>query len=418
MLILMCASLVGFAKESRGADSSAAVEALEKWLEKSPAERGPLDRAPFAQVPLSAADAVRATDLLWADRCKTLQRERAAEWQDQRIALGPETLAFKTVWIGPAKSLPAGERSLWISLHGGGGAPPGVNDAQWKNQVALQQEYRPTSGLCVVPRAPGNTWDMWHKSPVDALLARLIEDAVVLAGVDPNRVYLWGYSAGGDGVYQLAPRTADRWAAVAMMAGHPNQVSPLGLRNLPFALQVGGRDDAYGRNQAAERFAKSLDDLQRDDPDGYPHFVKIHPEKGHWMDLADVPAIAWMEKFARQPWPRTVVWVPHPRGGSAFYWLSARPDELVLGQEIRAEIHDQVVKVTAPKAGAIRVRLNDTLLDLDRPVWIERDAQPKYQARALRTIETLSRTLDERGDRSFAFPAELLVSRPQENGSR
>ena len=39
-----------------------------------------------------------------------------------------------------------------------------------------------------------------------------------------------GYSAGGDGVYQLAPRMADSWAAAAMMAGHPNGVSPLSLR--------------------------------------------------------------------------------------------------------------------------------------------------------------------------------------------
>ena len=37
---------------------------------------------------------------------------------------------------------------------------------------------------------------------------RLIENLVVFEGVDPNRVYLLGYSAGGDGVYQLAPRMA------------------------------------------------------------------------------------------------------------------------------------------------------------------------------------------------------------------
>ena len=54
----------------------------------------------------------------------------------------------------------------------------------------------------------------------------------MLGDVDPNRVYIMGYSAGGDGVYQLAPRMADRWAAAAMMAGHPNDASPLGLRNI------------------------------------------------------------------------------------------------------------------------------------------------------------------------------------------
>ena len=52
---------------------------------------------------------------------------------------------------------------------------------------------------------------------------------IMLYEVDPNKVYLMGYSAGGDGVYQLAPRMADRFAAAAMMAGHPNETSPLGL---------------------------------------------------------------------------------------------------------------------------------------------------------------------------------------------
>ena len=45
--------------------------------------------------------------------------------------------------------------------------------------------------------------------------------AVINEDVNPNKVYLLGYSAGGDGVYQLAPRMADRWAAAAMMADSP-----------------------------------------------------------------------------------------------------------------------------------------------------------------------------------------------------
>ncbi len=50
---------------------------------------------------------------------------------------------------------------------------------------------------------------------------RLIEDMIVFEDVDPNRVYLTGYSAGGDGTYQLAPRMADRFAAAAMMLAIP-----------------------------------------------------------------------------------------------------------------------------------------------------------------------------------------------------
>ena len=75
--------------------------------------------------------------------------------------------------------------------------------------------------------------------------------------LDPNKVYLMGYSAGGDGVYQLAPRMADRFAAAAMMAGHPNETSPLGLRNLPFTIHMGENDTPYKRNKVAAEWKKN-----------------------------------------------------------------------------------------------------------------------------------------------------------------
>jgi pimeloyl-ACP methyl ester carboxylesterase len=88
------------------------------------------------------------------------------------------------------------------------------------------------------------------------MFARLIDDFVAVRGVHPAKVYLLGYSAGGDGVWQLAPRMPDRFAAAAMMAGHTNGVSTLGVRNLPFAMFVGGADTAYNRHKVvAEKIA-------------------------------------------------------------------------------------------------------------------------------------------------------------------
>ena len=109
--------------------------------------------------------------------------------------------------------------------------------------------------------APVDAWNMWHVGQVDTLFDRLIETYVATGEVDPDRVYLLGYSAGGDGVYQLAPRMADRFAAASMMAGHPNDASPLGLRNLPFAIFMGGEDGAYDRNKIAARWGETLDAL-------------------------------------------------------------------------------------------------------------------------------------------------------------
>lgn len=125
--------------------------------------------------------------------------------------------------------------------------------------------------------------------------------------MNPNKVYVLGYSAGGDGVYQLVPRMADHWAAAAMMAGHPNGVSPLSLRNVPFALQVGSDDAAYNRNKVGKEYGEQLAKLRTDDPKGYEHFVKIHEGKPHWMGGEDKVALPWVAKFARNPVPEKVV---------------------------------------------------------------------------------------------------------------
>ena len=93
---------------------------------------------------------------------------------------------------------------------------------------------------------------------------------VLFHQVNPDKVYLMGYSAGGDGVYQLAPRMADFFAAASMMAGHPNETSPQGLRNLPFAIYMGGKDAAYKRNEIAADWEKKLQALEEFGSGGLP----------------------------------------------------------------------------------------------------------------------------------------------------
>ena len=150
-------------------------------------------------------------------------------------------------------------------MHGGGAAPAQVNDQQWQNQIRL---YQPKDGIYVAPRAPTNTWNLWHEEHIDPMFEQLIADYVALRGVNPNKIYLMGYSARGDGVWQLAPRIADHFAAAAMMAGHPNESSLLGLRNLPFAMFVGANDTDVQRNEAVPARMKHMDALQKTNPEG------------------------------------------------------------------------------------------------------------------------------------------------------
>src|ERR1019366_9020399 len=247
------------------------------------------------------------------------------------IVIGNKALKWLEKTFGDA---PDGRHSLWITMHGGGQATAEENDRNWKGYYG-RYEFPPGS-INIAPRAPADTWDMWHVRWVDDLFDRLIADLVVQRGVDPDRVYLIGYSAGGDGVYQLAPRLADRLAAAGMCAGHPNDASPEGLRNLPFFLYMGGEDSAYRRNMVVREFSGKMDVLQAADPAGYVHRLTVYPGLPHNMQGREAEAIPRMSALARNAWPKRVVWkqdddATHTR----FYWL-ARAAKAVKPSEIFA----------------------------------------------------------------------------------
>lgn len=384
--------------------SAAAVTALDAYLAKPRAERGAIGDEPFAATPLSRDDAAAARRRLVEDHAAMVRETRAAEMEAGRLTLGELVMPFSVKVFGEK---PAGGRSMVFSMHGGGGAPKEVNDRQWENQKRL---YILEEGVYVVPRAPTDTWNLWHQDHIDPLFDRLIENLVVFEDVDPDRVYLMGYSAGGDGVYQLAPRMADRFAAAAMMAGHPNETSPLGLRNLAFTIHMGGKDGAYNRNQTAATWEKMLADLRTKDPEGYPHLVTIHADKGHWMDREDAVAIPWMMQYRRDPFPKRVVWKQDDVIHDRFYWLEVDDDQRKGGSEIVATRDGQTIDVVSEQVEKVTVLLNDEMVDLDQPVTITSAGRPVASQAVHRTIGTLARTLAERGDPKSMYSGAAAVS--------
>ena len=60
----------------------------------------------------------------------------------------------------------------------------------------------------------------------------------------------------------MAPRMADLICGAAMMAGHPNDVNLLNIRNILFSIQVGELDHAYKRNIWAAKYIEKLNELQ------------------------------------------------------------------------------------------------------------------------------------------------------------
>lgn len=394
--------------ELRAGDSAAVnIDELSNWLQEhrlDDAGCAALSTTEFARRGLTADEARRAAEQLWMARRDWLLSERKAEMDGREIVLGDLTMPF---WYRVFGDVPVGGRSLYISMHGGGGAPAAVNDQQYENQKRL---YKPEEGIYLVPRAPTNTWNLWHEGHIDAFLDRLIVNFVVFEGVNPNRVYLMGYSAGGDGVYQLAPRMADRLAAAAMMAGHPNEARPEGLRNIGFTLHMGANDSAYNRNSVAADWGRRLKALREQDPDGYVHEVTLHEGLGHWMQLRDAVAVPWMAKFQRSAWPKKVVWVQDDVRHDRFYWLQCDVEKAVPGDSVTAAIMDDEVRISSSSVAELRLLLSDELISLDERLVVVHPGGARTEHTVERTVGVMAESLRGRSDPAGIYSSVLRIA--------
>ena len=328
---------------------------------------------------------------------------RAKELQDKSITIGDKEMKWLEKTFGDA---PAGKRSLWISMHGGGGGPARMNDGQWQNQIKL---YQPKEGIYLAPRAPTNTWNLWHQGHIDPLFNRLIENMVALRGVDPDKVYLMGYSAGGDGVWQLAPRMADRYAAASMMAGHPNEAKMLGLRNLPFGIFCGSNDRAHKRNEVCAARMKEIKEMAKADPGGYVNMTRLYKGLPHWMNLKDAESVPWMAGFTRQTWPKKIVWYQDDVTHDRFYWLELPDGAAGKGMRIDAEIVGQAITLKGDVPNGVSLLLHDALLDLDKPVTVKINDGKAMTYQPKRSADVMRAALEKRLDPKQTPTAKIVL---------
>lgn len=355
---------------------------------------------------LTAAEAEEYMGLLqnaWKAAIKAAYEE---SFKAGKIKIGSNTMP---VWWTTYGKMPEGGWDLFISLHGGGGAPAATNNQQWNNQKTL---YKPDHSVYLCPRAITDTWDLHFRPESDTFYEAIINYAVAALDVNPDRVYIMGYSAGGDGVWRIGPRMADHWAAATMMAGHPGDVSLLSLRNTPFGIWCGANDSSYDRNKECAARIEEMKALHADDPDGYIVDGHIVEGKEHWMDLEDAAAVPWMQKFTRNPYPDKVVWCQGDVMKGYCYWLGVEADKAQKGMRLIASVDSETNTVVIEHSdySKVTVYLNDTLVDLDKPVKVVCGDNVLFEGTLTRKPSTMLSCINARGDMSYIFPASIEVS--------
>ncbi len=237
------------------------------------------------------------------------------------------------------------------------------------------------------------------------MIVNLIRQFTLLGEVDPDRVFLIGYSHGGYGAFFIGPKIPDRFAAVHSSAAAPTDgtISPLSLRNTSFTFMVGEDDNAYGRKDRCEKFNAEIEKLKKENPGDFPVEFELKKGFGHG-NLPDRDELVEMLSHTRNPTPRHLTWEPTDSIIADFFWLTVPKPEK--GQSIDVTLRDNDAQITTRNVKEFDLDLDGRLAALDKPLHVvlngkEEDLKLNPQ------LTTLCLSIIGRGDPELAFTCRV-----------
>lgn len=388
----------------------------------------------------SVDEIFQAQDLIYNEYLDSISARRN-ELNEKRIVIDGISMQVNTQVIGnPDKN----GYPLYIAFHGGSTGDPAFENEQFEIMTKYIYSQSISSGIYITTRGLTDVYDQHYRPYSFVFYDRIIEDAIAFYNADPNRVYLVGFSSGGDGVYAVAPRIADRLAAANMSAGYPHVHILENLYNLPFYIQVGENDTAYSRNVLAAEFDGLLDALNEKYCGGFPHETYIHKDGTHnsqWSDNVIQPqpvvddnyiqqwlknpfwaryvekstsAISLLNSNERNALPERVVWNTGEYAGlrksQMFYWLDR--DGYLKNATIVASFDKErnTIKIEQCDAqkGTLKIYLSPDMVDVFEKVNIE-IMGTTVSVRPLVSGQIMQSTLSAKGDKNYIFTSEIDI---------
>ena len=367
-------------------------------------------------------------ELVWqAYRSSKQHADLHANFKAQKAVYGKHVMPYTLKRIGEK---PKGGWPVFITMHGGGGAPKQVNDSQWR---IMQRYYLPGAEgknlIYIALRAPNDKWNGFYDDYVYPLVLQVIRQLQVCEEVNVNRIHLMGYSHGGYGAFAIGPKMPDRFASIHSSAAAPTdgQTAAKTLRNTVFTFMIGEKDVAYGRLKRCIAFDKEVARLRGRREDTYPVKMELKKGFGHG-GLPDRGKIASMYKHVRQPVPNTVHWAMTDSVITQLNWLrvdgtktktktkteDGAEKELGLGpargQEVFAECKANVISLTITGRRDVTVLLDGRLVDMKKPVEFHVNGNVVRSRGVRARLITLCETLWTSGDRELMFEAKVKLS--------
>ncbi|MFW6159428.1 MAG: prolyl oligopeptidase family serine peptidase, partial [Planctomycetota bacterium] len=296
---------------------------------------------------------------------------------------------------------------LIVYLHG---YSPDLNKLNWGMIPRDLLHYCDDHGYYLVAPFGRSNTDFQGIGEADVL--RVLMRVNKLLPVRADRVFLFGYSMGGMGVFTIGAHHPDLWAGIVSVSGRADyylwheldreKVEPykrhlidrefgaemLGnFKSLPVLMYHGGGDSLVKVEQP-RRMKRKLDALEADVT------LNILPGRDHWIMsrvLADDTVFDWMNRQRRDPWPRRIDFKTYSIQYRSAHWVTilelerwGRP------ARVRATLNAEktAMAVTTTNVASIRLDLGKHLVG-DKP-----DLTVRIDGKEHRVTEPGPRTFD------------------------
>ena len=118
-----------------------------------------------------------------------------------------------------------------------------------------------------------------------------------------------------------------------------------------------------------------------------------------------------MSKFERDPNPSKVVWKQTGVQRKDFYWLAVTDGHDVTSKHnlVVARKDQKFTIESSDGLTAMKLNLNDAIVNLDEPISVYRDGKEIYQDKAIRTSRSIYQSIQNHGDSERIYSAQAIV---------
>jgi len=212
--------------------------------------------------------------------------------------------------------------------------------------------------------------DTWYKGIGEQDVFECIELAKQIFNVDPDRIYLAGFSMGGGGTFELGLKHPDIWAAcvpVCGTMGNPDLVS--NAKNLPFWINTGSQDRVVPAKYSKRAYDKAAEL-------GFKHWKYTEYDgMGHsfWVDWGRIEK--WLLTKERTNNPSCISFTSE-RCAKAYWAEITEKYNCKQLASIDIETVSQTIKVRTSNIADYTLHLKDAPVSLSQEITIiENDKQ-------------------------------------------